>query len=100
MEWYRGMEAQRPTTTYEADPRHAEIVITELGLDGCKALTTLVVKTEVDEDSPALDEIGTTRYESLVARVHYFAAGRFDMQEFCGQFSTIMAKPAERIGKD
>ena len=63
LEWRRGCLA------YEADPRHAEIAIKALGLEGSKPAATPGVKHErlSEEDDPRLDSEQNTMYRRLAA---------------------------------
>lgn len=57
--------------TYEADPRHAEIFISGMGLDNAKLVRTPIIEDEMPlaeyEVSPALEFANAIRYKSLVA---------------------------------
>lgn len=77
--------------TYEANPRHAESFISELGLQNAKTLACLIVKWGADMDGEWLGDISTTKCKSSVARANYFAADRPDIQHACKGFSTAMA---------
>lgn len=82
-----------PMITYEADPRHAEIIIREFGLQDAKPLTTPVAKIEIESEERILEESQATRYKSLVAKVNYLSADRPDIQFTCRELSTSMSKP-------
>ena len=72
MEW-RDHEGVR----YEADQRHADIIVRELGLEeGSKAVKTPGVK-EGSGEHAAFSE---TVFRALVARANYLAQGRGDIQ--------------------
>ena len=96
--------------TYEADPRHAEIIISEFDLDQAKLLTTLVVQDEMSleeyGESPILELANATQYESLVARANCLEADILDTKYACKELSSSMSKPREhdwdnlrRLGK-
>ena len=80
---------------YEADQRHIEIIIDELGLTDSKAtLSTPGVKTNVDEDGDEL--LGpqqATKYRALVARANFVAADRPDLQFAVKELARDMANP-------
>ena len=96
---------------YEADQRHAEIVIRDLGLDGAKALDTPgtredkkgasapwgVPGVQVDKEDPELDEeleaAEATLYRGITARLNYLAQDRTDLQYSCKEASRRMARP-------
>ena len=57
----------------EADPRHAEIVIRELGLEQAKPVATPGVKPtkEEQEGSEELDRGEARRYRAIASRLNY-----------------------------
>ena len=78
----------------EADLRHAEIIVQQLGLENAKALSVPSadeVKRPDDEDE--LNSEYTTQYKSIVARANYLAADRPDIQYAVKTLATAMAKP-------
>ena len=82
--------------TYEADPRHAEIIIRELGLETCKRVTTPDAREDVAKASSVvvsssgeltnegegepLAPSEATRYRGWAARANYLAFDRADIQ--------------------
>lgn len=82
--------------TYEAGPRHAEIIVHEFGLQDAKRLATFVVEIEIEETEVPLKETQATRYKSLVARANHLVADWPDLQYACREQSTVMAKPTEK----
>lgn len=85
--------------TYEADQRHADIVIKELGLDNAKSVTTPSNREDIDK---MLADIGSelppgesTQYRALAARLHYFALGRSDIQYATEEVAKYMTKPSQ-----
>ena len=84
---------------YEADQRHAEIIIAELGLvEGSKGVSTPGVTTtqkEVGEDEEELNEELRRAYRGLVARANYLAQDRADIQFAVKELSRGMSKPTE-----
>ena len=91
----------------EADPRHAELLVEELGISSGKGLVTPGVDDRDDETpEERLDERGSTRYRSLVARANYLATDRpdisFSVKEMCRTMSQPTNKSWEklvRVGK-
>ena len=73
----------------EADPTHAELLVEELDIE--KGLATPGVEETDPEDEKPLDEVGATRYRSLVARAKYLATDRLDtcfaVKELCKTMS-------------
>jgi hypothetical protein len=85
--------------TFEADPRHAEIIIRELGLAEGKPVTTPGVKAPVDteeEEGEELQNAEATKYRSIAARVNYLALDRGDLTYAAKEGSRKMSKPHER----
>ena len=92
---------------YEADQRHAEIVIRDLGLEGAKAAPTAgtredqkaasvpvtTQKVEVTEESPELGAKDARWYRGVAARCNYLAQDRVDLQYATKEASRRMAKP-------
>ena len=99
--------------TYEADQRHAEIIIREMGLEDAKAVTTpgsreeatLSAITADDINSPVLDPddpeargellspSDTTAFRALVARGNYLAQDRVEIQYAVKEAARRMSKP-------
>ena len=83
--------------TYEADPRHAEIVFNQLQLTGVKTVATQGTKEEgsAGEDSDQLlSDKETTNYRAIVARCNYLAPDRPDIAFIVKELARAMAKPA------
>jgi hypothetical protein len=104
---------------YEADPRHAEIVLQELGMEEAKSVTTPGTKDDaarahkengeeftwlepVDEKGTAKENAGkeltgaaATRYRAICARLNYLSQDRPDIRYACKEASRWMAKPQE-----
>ena len=88
------------TIEYEADQRHAELIVLELGLEHAKAVSTPSEKKcfedmLADEISPALDEAQTTVYRSLTMRGSYLAQDRGDIAETVKTLARSMKEPKE-----
>jgi hypothetical protein len=86
---------------YEADPRHAEIVIQELGLAGGKSAATPGSTTKLDvrdesEGNPLMAGQDATRYRAVTARLNFLAQDRTDIQHATKEVSRCMSAP--RIG--
>jgi len=78
---------------YEPDPRHAEMIITQLNLRGARPVGTPGVKvTDIGEQEP-LDESMKTQYRALVARANYLAQDRGDIQYAVKELSRRMSSP-------
>ena len=79
---------------WEADQRHAEILIRELGLADAQNVVTPGVKTKTDADndeplSPAHD----SRYRQLVARANFLSIDRPDLHFAVKELARDMPKP-------
>ncbi len=99
----------------EADQRHAEILVRELGMDKAKPVSTpgsrddagkagpagdpawQLPKGEGDnEDDDLLDNKDATSYRGLAARANYLAQDRPDLQYAVKEIARRMARPTRR----
>ena len=86
---------------YEADPRQAERLMAECGLDGCKSMTTPGVQPtfrELEEDQELQQKLHTA-FRGASARGNYLSADRVDCQFACKEICRWMAKPTEHSWK-
>jgi hypothetical protein len=87
--------------TYEADQRHAEIVvIREMNLKKGNAVATPGVPEAVDEAnrrlySPELDRAEAARYRGLAARINYLSLDRPDIQYAAKNIRRYMSLPRD-----
>ena len=103
----RVVEWSESGITYEADQRHAEIVVTQLGLENSvKTLTTPGRREEAEGDDLELSREDATRYRALTARANYLAQDRSDIQfsvkELCRKASDPRSgdwKALKRLGR-
>jgi len=80
---------------YEADPRQAEKLIIECGLEGANSVATPGVKetkAQVSEDAP-LDPKLHTAFRAAAARANYLAADRVDCQYAAKEVCRWMSSP-------
>ena len=78
----------------EADPRHAELIIEQMGLRGAKGVTTPGTDTaEEDESEDNLEAEETTWFRGLVARANYLGMDRPDIQYAVKEACREMSKP-------
>ena len=80
---------------YEADPRQAEKLIEELGLNGAKGLSTPAVKPSIGNirgDKPLPDD-KVTHFRALAARANYLSADRPECQFAAKEICRFMAAP-------
>ena len=68
--------------TYEADPRHAELTMEQLGVRSGGGITTAGAPEDgqKDEDDQPLDGRDATLFRGLAARTNYLALDRPDIQ--------------------
>ena len=80
---------------YEADPRQSEKLVQELGLQGCKGVSTPAVKPNMEQinaDTP-LDENKITHFRALAARSKYLSADRPECQFGAKEICRFMSQP-------
>lgn len=81
---------------YEADPRHAEIMVKELGLQGCAPVCTPGSSTEGHTKDDCADELSREdehQYRAVVARANYLAPDRVDIAFAAKELAKSMARP-------
>ena len=82
---------------YEADPRQAEKLIRECGLEGSNTAATPGVRSsfaETEDDKPLTEKLHTA-FRASAARANYLAADRIDVQFAAKEVCRWMAKPTE-----
>ena len=65
---------------YEADPRHVDLIIEELGLENANRSDVTGSKVDVNETDTELDHEDAYRFRSIAARLNFLAADRIDIQ--------------------
>ena len=86
---------------YEADPRHVEIVVEQLGLKEAKPVSTPGAKEEgtIQEDSEQpLEGNEVSKYRALVARCNYSSPDRFDISYSVKELARNMSSLTNDIG--
>ena len=81
---------------YEADPRHAELIVRTLNLNESKAVTTAGEddkEWKLEEDSEPLEGLQAREYRGIAARANYLAADRADIQYAVKEICRGMATP-------
>ena len=81
----------------EADPRQAEKLIAECGLEGVNTVATPGVRAsyeQLESDKPLADRLHTA-FRGAAARANYLAADRLDCQFAAKEVCRFMAKPTE-----
>ena len=82
---------------YEADPRQAERIIEELGLQECKGVATPAVRHSIEQinaDTP-LEEAMVTRFRAIAARSNHPAADRSECKFSTKEICSFMAQPTK-----
>ena len=80
--------------TLEADSRHVEVLLLELGLETSKGAHCVHVDHKVEEgDEVALSREETSRFRSIAARCNFLAADRLDIQFVCKEICRRMSAP-------
>ena len=80
---------------YAADPRHVEILVKELGLNGKEHITAPGAKTPQvpEEENPHLDPKAATRFRTFIARCKCVAQEKPDVQCAVKEVARGMAIP-------
>ena len=78
----------------EADPRHVEILVSQMGLSNeSKAVSTPVVRTTDEEDGKELDAEGRACYRSWTMRASYLSQDRRELQLAVKELARRMQQP-------
>ena len=81
---------------YEADQRHAEIIVRQLGLnESSNSVVTPGVKDNGDEDERKLDNKEASQYRAIVARANYLCQDRSDIQFAVKELCRTMSEPKQ-----
>jgi hypothetical protein len=81
---------------YEADPRHAELLVKSLNLEEAKPVSTAgedEKEWKMEEESESLEGTQAREYRALAARANYLAADRADIQYAVKDICRGMATP-------
>ena len=83
---------------YEADARHAKLIIEGLGLDNAKSVATPGTKDErkledVEGEEVLMDPSEARKFRGIAARVNYLAVDRADLQYSAKECCKKMANP-------
>ena len=79
----------------EADQRHVEIILKQLGMESCKGGDIVGVRPTLSEVEVEMSPQDVTRFRSLAARCNRLAADRLDMQFACNEVCRRMSGPCE-----
>ncbi len=87
---------------YEADQRHAELIVEGMSMQDCKSVKTPGAdedKWELDENEEPLEEGLVTKFRCLAARANFLSLDRGDIQYATKETCRGMAKPDVRHWK-
>ena len=89
----------------EVDPKHAEIIAKEFGMDNSKVFVTPIFEPDSDEYKVDMGKAATfctidaTRYLSVAARANHLVADGPDIQFAWHKLSIKMASPTATVWK-
>ena len=95
----RVIEWKEDKIIYEADQRHAEIIIDEMGVRNGRTAKTPGEKDKLESENGEDEELSgseATMYRALAARANYVAADRPDVQFSVKEICRKMAVPVRR----
>ena len=78
---------------YEADPRHVDLNIVELGLKNANGSDVTGCKVDINETDTELDHKDAYRFRSISARLNFLAADRIDIQFASKEIYRRMSSP-------
>ena len=88
---------------YEADPRHVDLIIEELGLENANGSDVTRSKVDVNETDTELDHEDAYGPWSIAARLNFLAADRIDIQfaskEICRRLSSLCMSDWAKVRK-
>ena len=83
----------------EADPRHAEIIIRQLGLEDINPLSSppdkLNPKNFTAKNTEELNKEKSSEYRAMVARANYLSIDRSDIRFIVKELARKMSKPRQ-----
>ena len=84
-----------PVITYEPDPRHVDMLLEHMGLEGAKVkgVSTPGEKSGTYYDETELEKSNVTLYRSCVMRLAYLSADLHHLQFCANRLARAMAKP-------
>ena len=86
-----------PVITYEPDPRHVDLLLEYMGLEGAKVkgVSTPGEKSGTYNDETELEMSNVTLYRSCVMRLAYLSADLPHLQFCANRLARGMAKPTQ-----
>lgn len=80
--------------SYEADARHAGLIVRDLGLQNAKPVTTPAVDQFHEDDEP-LDHDTNKKYQSVCARAKFLSILRYDIQLTAKECCRAISRPTQ-----
>jgi hypothetical protein len=80
---------------YEPDPRHAEIIISEMGVQAANPVSTPGQEIDDTPEGEIRDESTDTNYRAITARANYLAIDRPDIQYSTKEVCRSMSAPTK-----
>ncbi len=80
---------------YEPDPRHAELIISEMGMSTANPVST-PGQNDDDDNEGVRDETTDTAYRAIAARANYLAIDRPDIQYTTKEICKAMSAPTSK----
>ena len=88
---------------YEADPRHVDLIIEELGLENANGSDVTGSKVDINETETELDHEDAYRFKSIAAKLNFLAADTVDIQfaskEICRRMSSACLSDWAKVRK-
>ena len=79
----------------EADPRHVEMILKELGMESCKGSDVVGITIDIRGDDVKLNKDDAKAFRSLAARCNFLSADRPDIQYACKEMCRRMSEPSD-----
>ena len=95
------LDKKSGTISFEADPRHSEMIVRQLGLESARAVTTPNEKKRLTDvlaanGLPPVNKERATFYRSLVMRAQFLSLDRADLSETVKCLTRKMQNPTEQ----
>jgi len=93
------------TIKYEADMKHAEVIIEEMGLGDCSKVLDAPIENlkpedlEEEEQGELMDGVDATKFRGLAARANYLSLDRVEVQFAAKEICRKMSRPKKHHWK-
>ena len=81
--------------TLEADQRHTELILKQMGMEKCKGREIAGSGVKPDEEGEQLDTAQARQFRSMAARCNFLSPDRIDLQFACKGTCRKMSSPCE-----